>query len=1232
MSNRNWPLGRALVAALLVVGALRADDRITWTELPAAKVLTRFPPGVVYEAGAWKGWYDVTKLGNVSTTQWGEVNDWGYCWAFSAVNMAAWWLDRYRAAGGEVNATLSPTADTYLNGTSKYGYQAALADAIPDYWEPKGGNSANCLSWLFTGEAIEYTGDSLAKLRVKPSGGFFRELIPESAVPDFSCYFRRELEVSDFTPWGTDEESVLFYFSDILFQMLARGPAAVEIPNHAFTLWGAEFKEATYNGATRWKVTKVYVADNDRGETEGTAPQLLSLDVTVTKPPMLSTKTPTITGYKASAYIYRLVPLYGYEADGLPDPEPDPEPEPTPDPEPEPTPDPEPGAPIVPPADEPIADEDLSSHYTYEIHRSYWAARQRALAQGKLLFVLSGADWCSWCSRVKNYLNAKPGFGDRFVVYYVSEASAAQSPYFRGSLPQYGTLDPRTANPFAGTLQPDGSRNWRGVWAAADEAGFFFVRQGYDTKAIDQAITAALEKFPNGLPIAGVTFSLEGPETLIEGVGAEFRLVATYTDGVRLTLDHRVGWDLLSGAATLEQTGRVVAETGAQRVTLRATSYHDYPGTAVERSVAVKPLDVAELRISITELNLEDAPTPQIPCEATFRDGTVAAVLPTGWQVTLVEGSVRPSEGFGYGYEIKPTISAEGVLSYADTSITNHRIRLTATLGELSASQEVTVYGPTQMIPAKVTLLSSPRVAPGSVVRLQCSEVRYNYGAATHTTSELGQTRFWVSLSSGINSTYNSDCTVAVPITHNAADTTSESVSLYGGKANGVYTGWEMDGSQTQRLTLLPAGETLSGDYAGLNTGWLEAYFPNTTHNAAQAEADPDGDGYLNWQEFLLGTEPTKADDAFAFTSQHFEAMATAAPINLYYKVMFTMRSGREYTLQAKEAWGDEWQSVGLIDADKRTSPTLYDAALADRANFFRVVVGYSYESGGQSVSKQTFIPEGLAIAPNALLELDGTKPLALTALAMDDYAPGTPRIRLPEGLPADTVILSAPKHCQRWMECFAPEAPERYAFSVREVGTRLELVANPAANPRPRPPEGDTGAFHPEVRDHLSTVAREAGFAQDFAVRLRQGGGTPREPKTEEVNDLLRCFNNLAVVPDVESNTLTVHVDFAIDTLRFVTVEDAPYLVFGARVASEPPAGRAVSAPVDFAPEARLSLHARAAMDQSPAELSGAEPVTDETGATLGACLTPGRRYFRVPLTAAGSTAFFTLQVSRPE
>lgn len=305
MNYRKWTLWRALVAALLVVGSLRADDRITWSDLPAAKVLTRFPPGVVYDSGAWKGWYDVTKLGNVSTTQWGTVNDWGYCWAFSAVNMAAWWLDRYRAAGGEVNATLSFTAAAYLNGPSKYGYQTALADAIPDYWEPKGGNSSNCLSWLFTGEAIEYTGDSLANLRVKPSGGFFRELIPESAVPDFSRYFRRELEVSDFTAWGADDESVLFYFSDILFQMLARGPAAVEIPNHAFTLWGAEFKEATYNGATRWKVTKVYVADNDRGETEGTAPQLLSLDVTVVKPPMLSSKTPTLSGYKASAYVYR---------------------------------------------------------------------------------------------------------------------------------------------------------------------------------------------------------------------------------------------------------------------------------------------------------------------------------------------------------------------------------------------------------------------------------------------------------------------------------------------------------------------------------------------------------------------------------------------------------------------------------------------------------------------------------------------------------------------------------------------------------------------------------------------------------------------------------------------------------------------------------------------------------------------------------------------------------------
>ena len=99
MSNRNWPLGRALVAALLVVGALRADDRITWTELPAAKVLTRFPPGVVYDSGAWKGWYDVTKLGPVQTTAWGEVNDWGYCWAFSAVNMAARSLPRGRRRG-----------------------------------------------------------------------------------------------------------------------------------------------------------------------------------------------------------------------------------------------------------------------------------------------------------------------------------------------------------------------------------------------------------------------------------------------------------------------------------------------------------------------------------------------------------------------------------------------------------------------------------------------------------------------------------------------------------------------------------------------------------------------------------------------------------------------------------------------------------------------------------------------------------------------------------------------------------------------------------------------------------------------------------------------------------------------------------------------------------------------------------------------------------------------------
>ncbi len=47
---------------------------------------------------------------------------------------------------------------------------------------------------------------------------------------------------------------------------------------------------------------------------------------------------------------------------------------------------------------------------------------------------------------------------------------------------------------------------------------------------------------------------------------------------------------------------------------------------------------------------------------------------------------------------------------------------------------------------------------------------------------------------------------------------------------------------------------------------WQVQYFGSTT-NPAAANADPDGDGMSNLQEFLAGTDPTNGASAFRITS-----------------------------------------------------------------------------------------------------------------------------------------------------------------------------------------------------------------------------------------------------------------------------------------------------------------------------------------------------------------------------
>ena len=76
---------------------------------------------------------------------------------------------------------------------------------------------------------------------------------------------------------------------------------------------------------------------------------------------------------------------------------------------------------------------------------SPWTARSAALSDGKLLFILSGADWCPWTSVVKRYLESLgEAFLDNFVVYYCNIDSDEYE--MADGVPSYGVFEPSRFN------------------------------------------------------------------------------------------------------------------------------------------------------------------------------------------------------------------------------------------------------------------------------------------------------------------------------------------------------------------------------------------------------------------------------------------------------------------------------------------------------------------------------------------------------------------------------------------------------------------------------------------------------------------------------------------------------------------------------------------------------------------------------------------------------------------
>lgn len=758
-----------------------------------------------------------------------------------------------------------------------------------------------------------------------------------------------------------------------------------------------------------------------------------------------------------------------------------------------------------PAADPVVSDADLEAHnYPYIITRNYWMARARAMAEGKILFVLSGAAWCSYCSMVKDYLCNVPNFGKDFIVYYASRESSSVYPYFHGGLPQYGTFDPRKINPWAGIGE---AKTWANAWVNADN-GAFLTHRGYSTQQIDAVIAAARAAW-SSVDMGDwehPSLTVEGAAAAVANEPTRYTLKASFPDGVSMTVDHRVAWEVVSGEGTMTADGSLTP-TGVAPITIRATTFTDFPGATAERTIQViDSSEIVGLELPSEAIDLEQTPAPAIRCVARLKDGSSCEVTPQSLTVSLVKGSEQSPEGFTGSYmEFQPRLE-DGILRYVGTKypyakqyyLCDHRITLKATYGAFSTEKEIQVYAPMRVRPLDPELLSSATVAPGSVIRIRVPRVACAQKGLATETDDVKLADYFLQLSS-LATGYDTDLRLAVPVVAKPQEETL-ALRVFARKSGGASTGWT-EAAQPLSIRCLAPGEPVrQGAYANVSIGWLKAYFPAQQGNEALALADSDGDGFANWEEFLLGTEPNDAADAFAYTMQHFDAKVQNDVKNLYYKVMFAARPDRVYTIKAKKAWTDAWQTVGSFTYETRLSPSIVNADLADNASFFQVSVGFSAESGGQTYSDTVFTPNGLAIAPEAHVDLSSVTdlPLRWQTFAVDDYAPGTIWITPPATAKAGDTLLAVPAGNARHVEgmaCFqlkagtAQESTCTLTVRTSADGSSLELVLaarDAIAIPHP------AGEDLPELEIELAWLERQLPWLEKHAG-LTQGTLTDR-------------------------------------------------------------------------------------------------------------------------------------------
>ena len=137
------------------------------------------------------------------------------------------------------------------------------------------------------------------------------------------------------------------------------------------------------------------------------------------------------------------------------------------------------------------------------------------------------------------------------------------------------------------------------------------------------------------------------------------------------------------------------------------------------------------------------------------------------------------------------------------------------------------------------------------------------------------------------------------------------------------------DNIQNYQAAQLGADPFNPWDTNGLTTAWELKYFGATNINA---NADPDGDGQSNLQEFLTGTDPTKS-------SSFFHIISITRQPNGNNVIVWTSVPGKNYQVYATTSLAGAYTPVGSTVPSAGATTSYTDVDTTDATKYYKVKV-----------------------------------------------------------------------------------------------------------------------------------------------------------------------------------------------------------------------------------------------------------------------------------------------------